>query len=172
MSDLSGRALAFYAATMVPALAWFTQTAPMIPTQRSARVIMLAIAGQESDWRFRVQGGNGPAHSFWQDEKMGAVNGVLHHPLTGTLARDLCAAQGVRPNAQDVWDFFATPAGDFLACAFARLLLWTDARAIPTDAAGTWAYYLRNWRPGAPRPDAWPGYFDAADVAVPPEALS
>lgn len=59
---------------------------------------------------------------------------------------------------------------DTLACIFARLLLWTDARALPAaDAASqqtAWNYYNRNWRPGKPHPAAWPANWKAALVAI------
>src|SRR5262245_34653406 len=49
-----------------------------IPVSDEARVIMMAIAGQEGNWQYRQQIG-GPAHSFWQFEEYGGVQGVLTH---------------------------------------------------------------------------------------------
>ncbi|MNL60597.1 hypothetical protein D3C87_1844250 [compost metagenome] len=46
---------------------------------------------------------------------------------------------------------------DVLASAFARLLLWTDPKALPDVGAkdAAWALYLRTWRPGKPHPQTW-----------------
>jgi len=40
---------------------------------------------------------------------------------------------------------------DVLAAGLARLLLWSDPRRLPAvgDEEGSWALYLRTWRPGA-----------------------
>ncbi len=55
-----------------------------------------------------------------------------------------------------------------LAAAFARLLLLTDAKPLPQigDVQGAWAYYVRNWRPGKPHPDTWPGLYKQAQAAL------
>jgi hypothetical protein len=137
------------------------------------RVLMLAIAGQESSWKYRVQGGNGPAHSYWQDEMMGAVHGVLTHPASTALARVACEAAHVAPQAEPVWELFATPVGDHLAVAFARLLLLTDPTPLPVLGAVQPAasYYRRNWRPGKYRPNDWPGNYASALHAVTSRAV-
>ena len=46
---------------------------------------------------------------------------------------------------------------DVLAAGVARLLLWTDPKALPPvgDVDAAWALYLRTWRPGKPKPDSW-----------------
>lgn len=48
-----------------------------------------------------------------------------------------------------VWQ--AIERDDVLACALARLLLYTDPSRLPDlgDEAGAWDLYLRTWRPGA-----------------------
>jgi hypothetical protein len=50
---------------------------------------------------------------------------------------------------------------DVLACAFARLLLWTSPRALPTSEQPDhgWREYLATWRPGKPRESEWAGNF-------------
>lgn len=155
---------------LTPALAWFIQHAPSIPVSRNAHVLLLAIAGQEGDWQYRVQHGNGPAHGFWQFERGGGVTGVLNHPATRNVAKMLCAAAGVQADPVHVWGSFTTQAGDNLAASFARLLLWTDPHSIPapTDEDSTWDYYVRNWRPGAPHPDGWHDRIWAANAVVVP----
>ena len=116
---------------------------------REAVVILLAIGLQESEFKHRRQMGNGPARGFWQFEKMGGVAGVLQHRTTATLAMEICRARGVAVTTGDA--HAALEHDDVLAAAFARLLLWTDPKALPSlnDAEGAWQLYLRTWRPGA-----------------------
>lgn len=121
-----------------------------------ARALLLAIAGQEADFRHRWQvidrarpDVRGPARGLWQFERGGGVAGVLSHPTTQAFAASVCKARGVRPVAAEV--HVALERDDVLAAAFARLLLWSDPRALPapTDSEGGWQLYLRTWRPGA-----------------------
>jgi hypothetical protein len=57
---------------------------------------------------------------------------------------------------------------DVLAAGFARLGLWADPQPLPAigDVHGGWDCYLRNWRPGRPRPEHWGDNYDAACAAV------
>jgi len=144
--------LAFLTDTLVPALAWTTQVlGPVPPNSGEARLLLLAIAGQEGDWQFRIQQGNGAAHSFWQMERLGGVNGVMMNAATEAFAHKVCDAAGVAWDRSAVWGLMATATGDNLACAFARLLLWTDPEPLPApgDEQASFDYYVRNWRPGA-----------------------
>lgn len=141
------------------------------PTQ-SARALLLAIQMQEDRAQLRVQrlagGGAGPARGLWQFERGGGVAGVMRHAASKVAAREICRAHDVRFDGRDVWE--ALPRDDRLACAFARLLLWTDPRPLPAAApAGrqsAWEYYLRNWRPGKPHPDHWPANWAGALAAI------
>ena len=94
-------------------------------------------------------GGRGPARGLWQFERGGGVLGVLQHPQSRVHAQRVCDARGVEPDSRSVWERMETD--DALACAFARLLIWTDQLVLPaaTDAEGAWRLYLRTWRPGA-----------------------
>jgi hypothetical protein len=132
---------------------------------QAARVQLLAIGMQESGFETRQQRG-GPARSYWQFEQAGGIQGVLTHPASKAYARAFCGLRAVAPVASDVYAAFLSD--DVLACAFARLLLWTDADPLPqlSDADGAWKYYQRNWRPGKPRPEAWPANYAAALDAV------
>lgn len=114
-----------------------------------AVLIMLAICGQEADFRYRRQLGNGPARGLWQFERGGGVRGVLTHPASRESAYALCAARGFEPVATSV--HAALEADDVLAAGFSRLLLWTDPCRLPAagDIEGAWQLYLRTWRPGA-----------------------
>lgn len=132
-----------------------------IKPSRKARVLMLAIAGQESAWEHRRQIG-GPAHSFWQFEKGGGVVGVLTHPASRDKIKAVCAELGVPCDAESVYQ--AMVDNDVLAACMARLLLWTDAAPLPEvgEVDASWNYYLRNWRPGLPHPEAWPRRYSTA----------
>lgn len=126
-----------------------------------ARVLSLAIAGQESAWQHRLQIG-GPARSFWQFEKGGGVVGVLTHPSSRDKIKAVCAELGVSCDVSTVYHDMAN--NDILAASMARLLLYTDPAALPAvgEVEAGWQYYLRNWRPGMPHPEAWPGRYGTA----------
>jgi hypothetical protein len=119
-----------------------------------AEVMLLAIGLQESGFQTRQQIG-GPARSFWQFEKGGGVRGVLSCADTKTYAQMVCTHRGIPPTMDAVYARMLDD--DLLGCSFARLLLYSDPTALPSigDAQGAWNYYLRNWRPGKPRPDDW-----------------
>ena len=113
----------------------------------AARKMLRVIQLQEDPQQRRRQWPTGPARGLWQFERGGGVAGVLSHPTTAKLARDVCAARGVNPDSDSVWKTLEHD--DALACAFARLLLWTDAKPMPTRASEGWECYVRVWRPGA-----------------------
>lgn len=132
---------------------------------RKASVLLIAIGLQESRFEHRRQIG-GPARGFWQFELGGGVRGVLTHPATASLARDVCSERSVLPQAGAVYRALETD--DVLAACFARLLLWTDPKPLPAveDVDGGWACYLRNWRPGKPHPGTWQRLHQIAVEAV------
>lgn len=129
-----------------------------------ARCMLLAIGLQESGFAATVQMGGGPAMGFWQFERGGGVAGVLSHPASAKLAADVCKARSVKPVKDDLYHALAVD--QVLASAIARLLLYTDASALPLPTAASadasWAYYLRNWRPGKPHAAAWPAHWQVA----------
>lgn len=129
---------------------------------RAANVMLVAIGLQESNFMDRYQLKGGPARGFWQFERHGGVKGVLTHHSVEHYAKGVCAIRKVAPAVDAVHQGLVTD--DILACAFARLLLWTDPRAIPTDEAEAWKYYLRIWRPGKPRENHWPGNWEQAEA--------
>lgn len=141
---------------IAPALALFPAGLGM--DSAAARCLLVAISDQEAEIKYRVQQPNGPAHGLWQFERAGGVQGVLQHPATRDLAAVVCREAKVAPNARAV--HIALVTDDLLACRFARLLLWSDARPLPAPTEENrnvaWHYYEDLWRPGKPRPKAWP----------------
>lgn len=134
-----------------------TPALSLLPEQMDsprARVIMLAIAGQEADFHHRYQvlntpGAKGPARGLWQFERGGGTAGVLRHDASASYARRVAEQRIGSVAVDEVWRTLEYD--DVLAGAFARLLLWTDPSALPAvgDVDGAWALYLRCWRPGA-----------------------
>lgn len=126
-----------------------------------AQVMLYAIGLQESRFAHRTQIG-GPARGFWQFERGGGVIGVLNHRASREAARAVCALRGIPASDRAVYGQLEHD--DMLACAFARLLLWTDPQALPAvgDADGAWDLYLRVWRPGKPHPSTWQSCYRAA----------
>ena len=127
----------------------------------AARVMLLAIGLQESRLSYRFQKTSdpytkGPARGLWQFERGGGVVGVMSHRATKELAQGVCRARSepfdsVLIHARLEFD-------DVLAAAFARLLLWSDAKPLPdvdADHETAWECYLRNWRPGKPHRETW-----------------
>lgn len=141
----------------------FTSLVPTVPVGREACVMLLAIAGQESDWSNRRQVG-GPARSYWQFERAGGVAEVMEK--TPVQLRMVAAWDEIPYVAATLFEAMAW--NDLLAFTFARLLLWQDRAPLPlVGAQGTaWAYYLRNWRPGLPDADRWAKVYPEACAAV------
>lgn len=136
---------------------------------QEARLLLLAIGYQESAFKYRRQI-KGPARGFWQFERGGGVVGVLRHKSSKTKAAKLLEKFGLgklnvsnwRLLSSRVHDAFEREKYDVLAAAFARLLLWTDPRPLPTTKEEAWEYYLRNWRPGKPHPERWDASWEFA----------
>jgi hypothetical protein len=124
----------------------------------AARVMLLAIGLQESRFLHRRQIG-GPARGFWQFELGGGVRGVLKHVASRELAQKVCRDRNVIATESAVYE--ALDDDDVLACCFARLLLWTDPKALPAvgEVDDSWALYLRTWRPGKPHRHTWSGLY-------------
>jgi len=159
----------FLTSELLPGLEWFTKiVGPVPPASREAKLLMLAIAGQESAWTDRVQGGNGPAHGFYQFERSGGVAGVLANTATSHWAMAACVVAGIHADSTHVWGVMATAKGDNLACAFARLLLWTSPAPLPAlgDENAGWLYYEHLWRPGKPDRSRWAIRYPQAVAAI------
>jgi hypothetical protein len=124
-----------------------------------ARVLLMAIAGQESDWRYRRQSG-GPARSYWQFERFGGVAEIMQKCPSQLAA--VCGSLDIPVESALIFE--AMTWNDTLAVAMARLLLWQDPAALPGlgQRDEGWHYYERNWRPGLPHPDKWPACYRTA----------
>lgn len=143
----------------------YAKVLPGMFASDEATVMLLAIGLQESRFMYRQQVG-GPARGFWQFERGGGTRGVLEHEASRPYARAICVLRGVPYVAADVYDRLEHD--DLLACAFARLLLYTDPRPLPMlgDAAAAWDYYIANWRPGKPHRSTWNDLYDLAMEAA------
>jgi hypothetical protein len=130
-----------------------------------AEVMLLAIAGQESNLEHRFQV-HGPARGYWQFERGGGLAGVMSHNATRAIMRDALDALGIPTFSENAWA--ALPYSELLQVTAARCLLYTDPAPLPEvgDEQLAWAYYLRNWRPGKPHGDAWANHYRAALQAV------
>lgn len=144
---------------------------PESMNSKRARLMMLAIGLQESRFTHRAQvvsgGGKGPALGLWQFERGGGVKGVLTHNQTRPYALKVCAARGVSPDSPSVW--LRLESDDVLAAAFARLLLYSDPFAMPSerDPDAAWRLYAdRTWRPGKPHRSTWDAFHAQARKAV------
>ncbi|CAB3925121.1 hypothetical protein [Achromobacter ruhlandii] len=145
----------------------------LLPTRMdtpAARVMLLAIGLQESRFVHRRQIG-GPARGFWQFEKgtrasRGGVWGVYLHPASKDRLAALCKARSVSCDPDAI--YAALEYDDVLAAGVARLLLWTDPKALPQigEADAAWALYQRTWRPGKPHPQTWPALYAQAMAAL------
>ena len=135
---------------------------PKQMTSDRAVTMLLAIGGLESDFATRRQYNNGPAAGFWQFERNGGCKGVITHQASRHWMAAVCGWRKCDPTPTALWKAIQTD--DVLAAAAARLLLWTDPQPLPPlgDSSSAWGTYYRNWRPGKPRPDAWPGQYATA----------
>ena len=142
-------------------------------TSDEARVALLTIGLQESKFLARVQivngGGQGPARSFWQFERGGGVRGVLRHPASAKLAREIVVASGVPADEAAVHKAMGLERYDIMSAALARLLLVPAPTRLPAigDEAGLWDLYARRvWRPGKPHINTWAGNYAMARATV------
>ena len=137
---------------------------PSRMSSREARVMLTAIALQESGLRHRHQV-NGPAHGLWQFEEKGGTACVLSHRAASPYARPICIQLLYDP--EDLHGvYLGLEHNDVLACVFARLLLWTVPEPLPQTMEDGWQQYLIAWRPGRPHFKTWPHRWSQAQEVV------
>jgi hypothetical protein len=159
----------FYAQKLVPSLDAIGKFAPELTRNRDSEALMLAIAGQESDWTAMHQVG-GPANGPWEFEPNG-VKAVYNHSVCGPILRGALKALGMG-NAlpETLYQEIATEAGTVLATLLARLLLWSSPARLPVAGLGqmriSFLYYENCWRPGKPDLTRWNVVYPQALSAV------
>lgn len=156
---------AFLSRVIDPGLALVEDVAN-IPVTDEARVLLMAISGQESGWCERWQE-PGPARSYWQMERAGGVRGVMHHAASAAKLRAITDALDIPFDEATIFEAIAW--NDTLAVALARLLLYTDAAPLlPVgDELAAWDCYIRCWRPGKPHRESWSTRYATATALVP-----
>lgn len=128
-----------------------------------ATTLLLAIALQESDLKYRAQKG-GPARGYLMFEHSGGVAGVLKHHTTEFYAASACRALDYPVTSVAVYQ--AIEHNDILAAAFARLLLWTLPQPLAVNPGSAWEQYMQAWRPGKPHPERWEASWSRATAHV------
>ena len=145
---------------------------PSAMSSREARVMLYAIGLQESRFEHRFQivkfnpGRKGPARGFWQFERGGGCKGVVEHPASRFWMHRVCVRQNIPFNATELWKQIEHD--DALAAIAARLLLFTDPKALPglLNPGGAWNLYVRTWRPGKPHRKTWDEFHQQAVVTA------
>ena len=143
MIDLPATPQIVLAKVIVPSLALL----PAHMDTPEARVMLVAIGGQESGYRTRQQNG-GPARGLWQNERP-IQQLLLDNRASEVPVRNLCSARAVAPTASDM--YWAVGTDDVFAAGIARLILWCDLAPLPAlgDVDAAFDTYIRVWGPGA-----------------------
>jgi hypothetical protein len=157
-----------------PGLKFLTEVAGT-PSDDRAIVLVMTIAGQESDWAARRQIGIGQYHpqtvgarGYWQFESTWGGPVAINTVMQSTPRQLDAVCKHLEIPNDELTLYEAIAWNDQLACCMARLLLWQDPAALPEvgDIWAGWDYYKRNWEPGAPHPDQWPIRYDQAMTAM------
>jgi hypothetical protein len=148
----------------------YETTATLLPAKmanQEAKALLFAIGMQESRFIHRRQVG-GPARGMWQFEAGGGVAGVLSHSATKGIIHDVL--DQLQYDRTVATSYEAIAHNDILACAYARLLLWTVPEPLPgpRNADEALRQYLWAWRPGRPHPATWAPFFAQAWGVAPP----
>lgn len=128
-----------------------------------AKAMLLTIALQESGLTDRRQVLNseksGPARGYLQFERNG-IFGVLNHQSIKHIIHPVLDRINYSSTVETCHD--AVEHNDMLACVFGRLLLWSSSLPLPKkhEHEKGWDLYVSTWRPGKPRPETWPGFFN------------
>jgi hypothetical protein len=135
-----------------------------------ARCLLLAIAGQESDWTERLPllaDPDGP-RGFWRCARHGLVLRVVTAEATRADVHRVCTGLSIPPGLDSVHEAIAW--NDTLAYCVARLALTLDGRPLPAigDAAAAWEVYRQVWLPPEPDPGRWADRYAKAVELFPP----
>lgn len=155
---------AYFTTIVEPTLQWMAPIVGIPPTDE-ARLMVMVIAGTESNWTARVQNG-GPArgrHQFEGGDFSGLAQVMKACPVQ---AAAVCVALEISYDRATIFEAVAWK--DTLDCAMARLLLWQYPPKLPElgDVQGAYNYYINTWHPGAPRPAEWPGFYNQSMLAT------
>ena len=142
----------------------YDTTATLLPIKMAnprAKAMLFTIGMQESRFIHRRQQG-GPARGFWQFEMGGGIVGVLMHSQTSDVIRSVL--DHLQYDYSPETSFNAIEHNDILACAYARLLLWTVSEPLPDSMhpGEGWRQYLWSWRPGKPHQATWAPFYAQA----------
>lgn len=137
---------------------------PTVMRSDQASAMLMAIGLQETRFLDRRQMRGGPARSFWQFEPNG-LRGVARHRASEPHLKNVVLNLRytyIRGDAEYLMELVEH--NDILACAAARLLLWTDSKRLPSrnEPELGWEMYLRTWHPGRPHPETWNAFFNEA----------
>lgn len=142
----------------------YSATMSLLPasmTNPESKAMLCAMGLQESRFQHRRQI-MGPARGFWQFEAQGGVKAVLEHAATKQHIRSvldqLCYDYSI------LTSYVAIEHNDILACAYARLLLYSLPQRLPhkDEPQIGWNQYMAAWRPGKPHPETWPVFYRQA----------
>jgi hypothetical protein len=137
-----------------------------------ASCLLLAIAGQESDWTQRLPPEvetDGP-RGFWRCTKHGLTLRTLTAEATRGDLHRVCLGLSIPLGLDAVHEAVAW--NDTLAYCVARLALVLDQSRLPAigDPAAARETYLRVWVPAEPRPERWAERYEAAAALFAPAA--
>lgn len=162
--------------TIDPALAKLAVMLQREVASDEARLMVLACCMQESSLNHRRQiddAGNPMDHrargwpQFERGTTKGAgIKGLYEHPASKGPLHAVCMKLSVPFDIDTIHQAIAW--NDELAVDAARLLLWTDPRAIPEleDEQEAWECYLRAWNPGKADRDRWSVVYQQALAAL------
>jgi hypothetical protein len=143
-----------------------------VPMTPEGAVLLLAIAGVESDWMARTQTGAPQlGRSYFMFEQNGVI-ALATNKVSEPLLTKLCAAIDVPMVLPTIHEAIAWC--DPLACGMARLLVRTLAPPLPAlgDEQGAYDQYIEGWRPGKPDRDRWSArYATALGIIAPGHGL-
>ena len=159
----------FYDAVLVPALNKTASFAPEMVRNRSLKVLMTAISGQEANWTERVQVPGGFARGLFQMQLNDIADIMANDATSGIFDLGMKAFGIKTQTAEHLFNLIETPEGDVLAAFLARLNLYADPKPIPPAdiQQAMWEYYLATWRPGMENWKRWEGVYGQALSAVP-----